>query len=194
MNNRALGSTSILFQNPLTKQRGSVLVISLLVMLVITVIGISGMQNSMMEEKMAGGMRDKHNAFQAAEAALKRAQQFLKPVVGTAGFDGTGGLYASTDPDPDVWDINTWSNANSISYTDPITNMATPAPFSNVFSQPRFIIKHVDDIPISHSSMTIGGYGSTSGAKVTNFKVIARGIGREFGSVVILEAYFGKVL
>jgi type IV pilus assembly protein PilX len=57
-----------------SQQRGAVLVISLLILLVMTLIGITGMQTSVLEERMAGNYRDTALAFQAAETALRDAE------------------------------------------------------------------------------------------------------------------------
>ncbi len=60
------------------KQQGVVLVISLIMLLVMTLIGITGMNTKILEEKMAGNFRDKAVAFQAAESALKTGELILK--------------------------------------------------------------------------------------------------------------------
>ena len=58
-------------------QNGSVLVTSLILLLVMTLLGLSAMQTSLMEETMAGNARDHNLAFQAAEAALRDADAWL---------------------------------------------------------------------------------------------------------------------
>ena len=52
-------------------QAGAVLIVSLVLLLVLTILGVSGVQNTTMEERMAGNYRDRFSAFQAAEAALR---------------------------------------------------------------------------------------------------------------------------
>jgi len=56
---------------------GAVLVISLVILLVLTLIGVSSMQTSTMEERMAGNLRDQDLAFQTAEAALNEAKRLV---------------------------------------------------------------------------------------------------------------------
>jgi type IV pilus assembly protein PilX len=56
-------------------QSGAVLIISLIMLLLLTLIGASSMQTSSLEEKMAGNLRDRNLAFQAAESALRDAEQ-----------------------------------------------------------------------------------------------------------------------
>jgi type IV pilus assembly protein PilX len=58
-----------------TRQRGAVLVTSMLLLLVLTIIGVTVMQMSRMQERMAGNARDVNLAFQAAEGALRNAER-----------------------------------------------------------------------------------------------------------------------
>lgn len=59
------------------RERGAILVSALLMLLVLTVIGVSVMQITRMQERMAGNTRDLNLAFQGAEAGLRDAEQFL---------------------------------------------------------------------------------------------------------------------
>lgn len=62
------------FLNLRCPQTGAVLPISLVMLLLLTLIGVTGSQVTGLEEKMAGNMRDKNIAFQAAESALRDAE------------------------------------------------------------------------------------------------------------------------
>jgi len=62
------------------KQQGAVLIVSLLILLVLTMIGITGTRTTTMEEKMVGNMRQQLISFQAAEAAIRDAENWLKPL------------------------------------------------------------------------------------------------------------------
>lgn len=53
------------------RQSGSALIIGLTILMVILILGTAGMRTTIMEEKMAGNVRDYNIAFQAAESALK---------------------------------------------------------------------------------------------------------------------------
>ncbi|HDK45694.1 MAG TPA: PilX protein, partial [Actinobacteria bacterium] len=56
------------------KQRGTALIVSLLILLVLTILGVAAMSTTTMEEKMAGNSRKIDLAFQSAESALRDAQ------------------------------------------------------------------------------------------------------------------------
>ena len=58
-------------------QRGTVLVVSLIFLVLLTLIGLAGMQTSTMQERMAGNMRDRAIAFQTTETALRVGEEWL---------------------------------------------------------------------------------------------------------------------
>jgi len=62
------------------QQSGAVLIISLIMLLLLTLIGASSMQTTSLEEKMAGNLRDRNLAFQAAESALRDAEQDIRGI------------------------------------------------------------------------------------------------------------------
>ncbi|WP_051822175.1 pilus assembly PilX family protein [Desulfonatronum thiodismutans] len=59
-------------------EHGSVLVIALVILLVLTMMAIAGVQSTSTQERMAGNMRDKDISFQFAEAALRDAELALR--------------------------------------------------------------------------------------------------------------------
>ncbi|MCW8196103.1 hypothetical protein F6455_15020 [Proteobacteria bacterium 005FR1] len=54
-------------------QKGAVLVISLLLLLVITLVGMSSLGTTTLEEKMTSNMQAKHVVFQAADTTIEEA-------------------------------------------------------------------------------------------------------------------------
>jgi len=58
-------------------QRGAVLVVAMLLLLVMTVLGISGVGNSLLEERMSGNFHESYSAMQSAETALRVAENWL---------------------------------------------------------------------------------------------------------------------
>lgn len=60
------------------QQQGAALVISLIMLLLMTILAISSMTNTATQERMAGNNIDKQKAFQAAEAALRDGERFVR--------------------------------------------------------------------------------------------------------------------
>ena len=61
-------------------QRGAALVISLIMLLLMTLVGVTAMQVTTVQEKMVSNSRDLNVAFQAAETALKRGEEYIKQI------------------------------------------------------------------------------------------------------------------
>ena len=61
----------------LKHQRGSALFISLIILVGVTLIGLSSMSSSIMQEKMAGNYRQEDLAFQSAASAMRWAEFWL---------------------------------------------------------------------------------------------------------------------
>lgn len=59
------------------KQQGSVLPVSLFILLVLTIIGATSLNDTVMEEKMASNFQNSNIAFQAAESSVNRALSLL---------------------------------------------------------------------------------------------------------------------
>lgn len=62
---------------PMRNQNGAALIISLIILSIVTLMGVSSMQSSNTELKMAASMRDRGVAFEAAEAALAIIEENL---------------------------------------------------------------------------------------------------------------------
>jgi Tfp pilus assembly protein PilX len=86
------------------RQRGAVLIFGLVVLLVVTMVGISGQQGTILQERMAGNMRQNNIALQAAEAALQVGLTYVEdkhPI--TATDSGTAHVWTActvADADP----------------------------------------------------------------------------------------------
>lgn len=57
------------------RQAGSALIIGLIILLLMFILGTAGMRTTILEERMAGNVRDLNNAFQAAELGLQDGEQ-----------------------------------------------------------------------------------------------------------------------
>lgn len=79
-------ATPLRLARPRRRQRGAVLIFGLVILLVVTMVGISGQQGTILQERMAGNMRQNNIAFQAAEAALQVGLSYVEdkhPIIAT---------------------------------------------------------------------------------------------------------------
>ena len=88
-------------------QQGSILVISLLILLVLTIIGATALNDSVMEEKMATNFQTGNTAYQSAESAVNRT------------FVTIANNYTLVQQAMDANDLATQSGANPVWPTTP---------------------------------------------------------------------------
>jgi len=138
-------------------QRGVVLVSSLLLLLVVTIMALSMFRSSGMQEKVAGNMREKQRALQAAVSAQTYAEQWLiansattAPAVCNSLLSANAGLgqicsnklWLSTPSVTTVpWAVAGVANVG-VSYIPPTMTVATASAASsgNYASAPTFYI------------------------------------------------------
>lgn len=60
-------------------QKGAVLIVSMLLLVVITVLALGASQSTRLQERMAGSQRNYDLAFQAAEAGLRAGERMVDP-------------------------------------------------------------------------------------------------------------------
>lgn len=167
------------------RQRGAVLVVSLIMLLIVTLIAVSSMQGTIMEEKMAGNTRDRNLAFQTAESALREAEFYVDGLASMGSFSGSGGLYGLTDSEPDYASQTTWSDA---------TNHVVGSASYGSYAAPKYFIKHFTTVKGSAGALNMSGYGDNKGSgDLTVFTVTARSTGASAESAeVILRSYYGR--
>jgi len=159
-------------------QSGVVLIISLIMLLLLTLIGTTGMQSTSLEEKMAGNMRDKNLAFQAAESALKAAEASLvSPAVLPAFTDaGTGGFYKDTSTIPTDTAILT----DSFWTTNPVATSSVTT-LGNGITTPVYIIQQ----------LPAACFGTCPPDPATTpYRITVRATGGTTNAVVILQSIY----
>jgi len=174
----------------LTRQRGSILIVSLMILVVLTMLGVSSMSTTSLQERMAGNFRDRQIAFQTAELTLAYAEAFAKDSINSASiFDGTNGYYAEyTGPtNLNAFDSSWWSTTGS---------QVLPTTIDQVRTQPRYVIEYRGDIGQEEgTSINLSGYGeSAGGGAISNFRVTVRATGLSDNTQVILQSNYGKRL
>ncbi|MEJ2130590.1 MAG: PilX N-terminal domain-containing pilus assembly protein [Gammaproteobacteria bacterium] len=166
------------------------LFISLVVLLIVTIVGVSAVRTTTLEERMAANARDRDIAFQAAEAALLSAEDFiegLEPADIPSFLANTAGRYVPAAPgDVPRWDEVDWDGDATI------PQPADPLP--GVYDQPRFIIEHITQLAPDEDELNLSNLGGTTGAITDIFRVTARAQGGTRYAEVMLQSSYGKVL
>jgi type IV pilus assembly protein PilX len=150
------------------RENGAVLVVGLVILVLMTLLGVTAMQVNGLEEKMAGNYRDQNLAFQAAEATLIEGQNFvLTHPTDAAVYNGANGLLNISDLEPANFFTYNWTDANSQKTSDSFTQAL------GLTENPRYIIKKL----------------SQNGDK-TFFKITARAQGKSPGTQIILQVHY----
>lgn len=160
------------------RQDGIALVTVLIVLVVLTLIGISAMRSSLLQERMAGYSRDNELAFQAAEAALREGEAFLSQAV-LPNFDGTNGLYQAADPgDAPVYETVDWSADSRV----------FGGTLDGVSQSPRYIIEELPVPAAAPGSLAADEAVGDTGI----YRVTARATGGSDAAIVILQTTFRR--
>lgn len=151
--------------------KGAVLIVSLMLLVVITILGVSGMRNTTLDERMAGNMRDLQLAFYAAESALYEAGQKLK-TISLPAFNNTNGYY---ETDSSLWESIDWDPDNG-------EVIEVDTTIEGISQKPAYYVEEMPAIPAEGSLEA----GTPNSSQV--FRITARGVGGSTTSVVILRA------
>jgi len=169
--------------NTPNNQEGSALIVSLFILLVMTFLGVQGMQSSTLEERMSGNFRDRALAFEAAEAALRSGESTLNlqtspPVIGSSGVKVVA--FGSVDlTDKSVWTANA---------ADATTGM------SGLNAAPQYIIEERGEIKDAGRSAELGAITKAAfSGKVYSYRITSRAVGSTPNAVVLLQSNYEKV-
>lgn len=166
------------------RQAGVVLAISLVMLLLLTLIGATGARVTGLDEKMAGNMRDRNLAFQAAESALNAgetaaAAATLLPC--PADPANPVGFYQSRDANCDgvlettpIWNSINWGT-QSVVYSGTLADIG---------SNPRYIVEDMGLTCVSPATPC------PAADQRRNFRITARASGGTADSLVMLQSVY----
>lgn len=192
----------------LRKQRGVVLFVALIFLIILTLLGLSNMQVGVMEERMTGSFRDRNNlAYESAELALREGESYLNGVA-VGPFNNTKrGLHpafengsssafwrvrqvsASSPACPGTGTVTTF-NWLQTGQTDRCSSIELPADkkLPGTAEVPKYVIEELADVPKPGTTVKAGT--ALDSTKV--FRITARGVGGQATSVVILQSTFKR--
>lgn len=184
-------------------ERGAVLIFSLVLLLALTLIGVSGMGSVTLEEKMVSNMQNANKSFQGAEAALNECENYLREQA-TVVLDQTSkttSLAALKDKTarvitvnafPAGWreDVNFWEDYGNASAITSITK--TAASPDGVASAPRCFTEYIGNGTSSMDSDSSLYPGANSPDAKLVYRVTAFSYGADNRSKSVVESLFVK--
>jgi type IV pilus assembly protein PilX len=171
-------------------REGIVLVTSLVILLILTMLALSAVQGTSIQELITRNQRDSNLAFNAAETALVEAEAVLNAMTSV-----TPG--ASSDNNPKIYDAR----------LDGSFFVATSDPWSSdyknelqVFTQgvstqtpPAYIIEHISTVVSDEDRLNLDNIGQNPNTCCTQmFRITARGTGGTDAAKVVLQSTYGK--
>ena len=174
------------------KQRGSVLVIALIFLMVMTMLILASVRGTVMQERMTGNLYDRSLAFQAAEAALREGERYVlenAPHAPVSACDSSGNCAKPESGEEPVWkDADNWDNAHTAEdghgHVIEIGDLPVP---------PQFLIEvladNMPEVNICESTAIDPDAPCYAGPEGLRYRITARS-GEEGRAVVILQSVY----
>lgn len=150
------------------KQNGAVLAICLILLLVMTVIGVSAMNNARLEISMAGLMQKEEVALRRAERTLMVAEESIEAKVALAGqfeFSTPGDAYYITSDDLNARKAD-WS---SITYEEGVDFTA-----DGIDNDDTYVIEYLGWTAVADGGQGIANDATVAGDQVHAYRITAR--------------------
>jgi type IV pilus assembly protein PilX len=185
-------STLQIKQHKAIHQHGAALITSLVILLVLTVLGISAMQSSTLQENIVGNLRDHDLAVQAAESGLSAAENALYAVAQSSAAPPRPLTPPATNQPNNVFPINYfYNNVSELDKSAQLTSTVWASPnatpvgtaLPSVYAAaPMYLIEFeqftCDNLDPESCAKGLGTY---------NYRITARGVGLSTNSAVLLQ-------
>ena len=186
-------------------QEGFVLIVGLVILGLLTMLALSAMRDTTMQEKMAGASRDSGLAFQAAESALRDAENCITGATANCAFDAAANDSHLAQDDATFPKHNTLFDAATwVAYDPP----GAPTPLEGVPSKKKGDAAAGVNYIIRQAG-TVSGAGSGEGDDVDDvgskaygdieteesqviYEITARGAGASGAGQSVLRVYYRK--
>lgn len=164
------------------KQTGAALIVSLILLVIMTVLGLAALRGITQEERMATYSLDRSLAFQATEAALREVEQLVesnKPMP-TSGCSAVSGLMSCAPPV--ATDTPRWLDDTFASWT----SIAAPVGTGSLKVTPQYFVEY-----LGGDFECRPGEGTATGITCRRYRITARSQdGTSTRSFVMLQSIY----
>jgi type IV pilus assembly protein PilX len=175
-----------------SRQRGVVLFVALILLLILSLLGVTAARMQTTEERMARNEDNRQIGAQAAEAALRAAEAGLTTGVYSATqFASNGnGFYELNPATGSVVPGFNWSTPGAaITYPDPANPMPALTALPAAAQSPKYIIENLPAVAMPGDSIEQQQYAAPV-SPVTVYRVTANATGADSSSTTILQSIF----
>ncbi len=166
------------------KQAGATLAISLIILLIMTLLGVTAMKTNILEEKMVNNDRQYKVAFHAAELTLREGENqintsaaFSNALTTDTTNASSRGLYLSSTPSMIWWNDVDWDNAYQVKAS---SHSSSEKPLSYIIEQ----------LPVPNSGRDSREAGRALSRKY--FRVTSRAIVTGVAAKVMVQSTYKK--
>jgi len=159
------------------RQRGSVLIVGMLLLLMLTLIGLVTATETRTDSRVTSNTLDRAIAFQAAEAALREGEALLTTPNPAQQLDGDAGFYDATQTP--VIDYRSWDGSNSYQAQANLPGLA---------AAPRFVIDQLRLTTTTTGELTTGVVYHATDEHL--YRVTAVSVGRGQQTLVVLQTTY----
>lgn len=160
-------------------QKGSTLIVSMIILILIMMMGVTAMVSSDTQYRMAGNIQFEDAAMNNAEAAVNAAESQLQDI----SYSGSAGFTTYSASTPERYPIGTVVDPLSLSWSDSSSQMVGD-------DSKRYIIQMVSkNVSLATSGVGVGGRASALPSVVNTYLITARGTSAR-GSTKYLQSYF----
>jgi type IV pilus assembly protein PilX len=169
--------------NSRSTQSGVVLFVALILLLILSLIGVTAARLQTVEERMARNEDNHQLAEQAAEAALRSAEGGLLSGIYANFAANTNGLYELTPSAGSIASSVNWNSGTAVlPYTGPaLASVPTGA------QQPKFLIENLPAVAMPGESINDVQYAAPT-TPVTVYRVTAMGQGADSTSTTTIQS------
>jgi len=179
-------SRTNLLSNP-ARQNGTVLVMALVFLVILTLLGVGALNTTSLQEKMAGNTQDRNYAFQAAESGIRAGENIIGQARQPTDVKAdpsitTDGLHLASTTSQPIWETpGLWSSSDVITISGAFTKLS---------SAPKFIIEYVGKIDPPGDSLGVGSRSARKG--IALFRVTSRATGGTDAAVSMVQSTYQK--
>jgi Tfp pilus assembly protein PilX len=200
----------------LAKQQGAALAVGLILLLIITLMGYTGMKGTMLQEKMAAGLHNRSLANAGANSALRSGEDYLYNLVeNTNGVipEGTPngilqGIYSrltdTSDPSSALNPIlvnfkkRNWTHSNGVAHAYDFTSVNNNGA---LYQSPEYIIEEIAGISGGGTGLgtqiwgtvTGGASGGSAGANLRNYLITGKSMSGDGKTISVVQSTYTVV-
>jgi len=177
-----------------SKQTGAVLITSIVLLIIFTMLGVATMRTNITDITVQDGIKNRNNAFQCAEAALRSGETWLGDLSGPAYAVDANPLQAQSE----VWEANLevlrnpsmqlaglWANSTKTwAYGGELINANANI---GCETDPRYFIESMGAVSSASDSLD---YESMAKGKSAMYRVTSYSTGMDNNATVVLQTTY----